>query len=121
MVPWQRIYCSLLTSYPKKDKIIPKYYKESTVTISVKETTSIKLDVEVKTKAKEIFKELGITMGEAVNIFLSQVTLHKGLPFEVKIPNEETRKAIEDARQGINMESISLEEMIAEQKNMRDA
>ena len=91
------------------------------MTISVKETTSIKLDVEVKTKAKEIFKELGITMGEAVNIFLSQVALHKGLPFEVKIPNDETKKAIEEARRGINMESTSIEEMIAERENIKNA
>jgi DNA-damage-inducible protein J len=91
------------------------------MTISVKETTSIKLDVEVKAKAKEIFKELGISMGEAVNIFLSQVTLHKGLPFEVKIPNEETKRAIEEARRGINMESTSIEEMIAERENMKNA
>ena len=91
------------------------------MTISVKETTSIKLDVEIKAKAKEIFKELGITMGEAVNIFLSQVALHKGLPFEVKIPNKETIKAIEDARKGINMESISIEEMIVEREKMKNA
>ena len=91
------------------------------MTVSIKETTSIKLDVEIKNRAKEIFKELGITMGEAVNIFLSQVALHKGLPFEVKIPNEETKKAIEDARKGINMESVSIEEMIAERENMKNA
>ena len=91
------------------------------MSISVKETTSIKLDVEVKAKAKEIFKELGITMGEAVNIFLSQVALHKGLPFEVKIPNEETKKAIEEARKGINMEDTSLEQMIKERENSKSA
>jgi len=91
------------------------------MSISVKETTSIKLDVEVKAKAKEIFKELGITMGEAVNIFLSQVALHKGLPFEVKIPNEETKKAIKEARRGINMEDTSLEQMIAERENSKSA
>ena len=88
--------------------------------ISIKETTSIKLDVEIKAKAKEIFKELGITMGEAVNIFLNQVALHQGLPFEVKIPNEETKKAIEDARKGINMELISINEMMKERENMKD-
>ena len=91
------------------------------MTVSTKETTSIKLDVEIKAKAKEIFKELGITMGEAVNIFLSQVALHKGLPFEVKIPNDETKKAIEEARKGVNMESISIEEMIDERENMKNA
>ena len=87
----------------------------------VKETTSMKLDVEAKQKAKEIFKELGLTMGEAVYIFLHQVALHKGLPFEVKIPNEETKKAIEDARKGINMESTSIEEMKAEREHMKNA
>jgi len=89
--------------------------------IPVKETTSIKLDVEVKAKAKEIFQELGLTMGEAVNIFLNQVTLHKGLPFEVKIPNEETKKAIEEARRGVNMESTSIEEMMAEREQIKNA
>ena len=91
------------------------------MTMPIKETTSIKLDVEIKNRAKEIFKELGITMGEAVNIFLSQVTLHKGIPFEVKIPNEVTKKAIEEARKGINMESTSIEEMIVERENMKNA
>ncbi len=74
--------------------------------ISAKETTSMKLDREVKEKAKKVFKELGLTMGEAVNIFLSQVALQKGLPFEVKIPNDKTKQAIEDARQGVNMEEV---------------
>ncbi len=84
------------------------------MTIPVKETTSIKLDKEIKESAKKIFKELGLTMGEAVNIFLKQVTLHRGLPFEVKIPNEDTKKAINEARKGINMQSTSLEDMIKE-------
>ena len=91
------------------------------MTTSIKETTSIKLDKETKSKAKEIFKELGLTMGEAVNIFLAQVALNKGLPFEVKIPNKETKKAIEEARQGINMSSISIEEIIAQRKNDKNA
>ncbi|NOQ64391.1 MAG: type II toxin-antitoxin system RelB/DinJ family antitoxin [Methyloprofundus sp.] len=77
----------------------------------VKETTSIKLDKESKEKAKLIFKELGISMGDAFNMFLSQVNLHQGLPFEVKIPNEVTKKVIKEARQGKNVDDFSFDEL----------
>ena len=79
--------------------------------ISIKETTSIKLDKEAKDKAKLIFKELGITMGDAFNMFIIQVNLHKGIPFEIKIPNETTKGVIKEARQGENIEEFSLDEL----------
>ena len=79
--------------------------------ITLKETTSVKLDKQAKENAKVIFKELGITMGDAFNIFLSQVNLHQGLPFEVKIPNETTQKTIEEARQGKDVDGFSFDEL----------
>ncbi len=78
---------------------------------SIKETTSIKLDKESKDKAKLIFKELGITMGDAFNMFLSQVNLHKGIPFDIKIPNETTKQVIEESRQGKNVADFSPDEL----------
>jgi len=78
---------------------------------AIKETTSIKLDKFEKDEAKKIFKQLGLTMGEAFNIFLHQVNLVKGIPFSVKIPNETTRKIIEEARQGINVDDFSMDEL----------
>ena len=83
---------------------------------AIKETTSIKLDKFEKEEAKKVFKQLGLTMGEAINIFLHQVNLVKGLPFAVKIPNDTTRKAIEEARQGINVEDFSMDELNDTQK-----
>ena len=77
----------------------------------VKETTSIKLDKAAKDEAKRIFKALGLTMGEAVNLFLHQVNLNKGLPFEVKIPNKLTKKVIEEAREGKNIAPFSVDEL----------
>ena len=79
--------------------------------ITLKETTSVKLDKQAKENAKVIFKELGITMGDAFNIFLSQVNLHQGLPFEVKIPNETTQKTIEEAREGKDVDGFSVDEI----------
>lgn len=81
------------------------------MSISIKETTSIKLDKEAKEQAKLIFKELGITMGDAFNMFLSQVNLHKGIPFEIKIPNDTTKQVIREARAGKNVQEFSLDEI----------
>ena len=62
--------------------------------------TQIRIDSNVKTEANELFKELGIDMSSAVNIFLRQCVLYGGLPFKVEIPkfNAETLAAMEEAR-----------------------
>jgi len=77
----------------------------------VKETTSVKLDKVAKEEAKYIFNQLGLTMGEAFNLFLHQVSLNKGLPFEVKLPNKLTQKVIEEARKGKNIDDFSISEL----------
>jgi len=82
----------------------------------MRQTTSIKLDQTIKQEAQKVFAELGLTLGEAVNLFLNQVRLHKGLPFEVKIPNAETLQAMKDIEEGKNLESITLEEHLEEMK-----
>lgn len=50
----------------------------------------------LKHEVEEIFKELGLTTTEAINIFYNQVRLHRGLPFQIKIPNETTVKTFQD-------------------------
>ena len=79
--------------------------------LSIKETTSIKLDKKAKENANLIFKELGITMGDAFNMFLSQVNLHKGIPFDIKTPNDTTKRIIQEARSGNNIKEFSLDEL----------
>lgn len=81
------------------------------MSVTLKETTSIKLDKESKEGAKLIFKTLGITMGDAFNMFLSQVNLQQGMPFEIKIPNDKTTKVITEARKGENVADFSIVEL----------
>lgn len=80
----------------------------------MRQTTSLKLDPVVKHEAQAIFAQLGLTLGEAVNLFLNQVKLNKGLPFELKIPNTKTQQIMKEAQEGINMESITFEELKAQ-------
>ncbi len=37
--------------------------------------------------------------------------MKNGIPFEVKIPNEETAKTIQEARDGKNMNKVSLDDL----------
>lgn len=46
---------------------------------------SIRMDRVVKEQAQQLFKSLGMDMTTAINIFLRQALIRKGLPFEVTI------------------------------------
>ena len=64
-----------------------------------------RVEPELKTDAEKVLKALGISTTEAINLFLSQVRMRKGLPFDVKIPNKTTLKAMKDAEEGRNLTS----------------
>ena len=46
----------------------------------------MRIDPKLKANAEAILSRLGLTPNDAINIFLSQVVLQRGLPFEIKIP-----------------------------------
>jgi DNA-damage-inducible protein J len=77
--------------------------------------TNVYLDENVKEKAKEIYKRYGVSLSEAINMFLVQSVLERGLPFEMKIPNDETINAMNEIREG-KTESISFEKLQEEAK-----
>ena len=53
------------------------------------ETIHIRVNDQVKANAEETLEMLGISISEAVNMFLCQVNLTGGLPFAVKLPSPE--------------------------------
>jgi len=60
----------------------------------------IRIDPETKASAEELFSTFGITVSDAVIMFLRQSLLVGGLPFELRQPryNAETEAAIQEAR-----------------------
>lgn len=54
----------------------------------------------LKHEAERILHLLGLSPSEAINLFFQQVRLRQGLPFEVKLPNKVTLKAIKDVEAG---------------------
>ena len=78
-------------------------------------TVTFKTDKDTKETCQIICKQLGINLSTAINIFLHQMVMHDGLPFELKlVPNEETRRAIQEAEHGIGLSRAynSVEELM---------
>ena len=61
---------------------------------------NIRVDPEIKSSAEALFSSFGLTVSDAVNIFLHQSLLEGGRPFAVKQPryNAETEAAMAEAR-----------------------
>jgi len=70
-------------------------------------TIQARIDPKVKTKAQKIFNTLNISMSEAIALYLTQVTLHNGIPFEIKIPNALTTETIRKSERGENLHEVS--------------
>lgn len=63
-------------------------------------TIQTRVDPVVKKNAQEILRKLNITMSEAISMYLSQITLQQGIPFELKIPNELTARTLKESETG---------------------
>jgi len=62
-----------------------------------------RIEESTKDKVERIFKKIGLSTTEAINLFYHQVLLHKGLPFDVKIPNSTTLQTFKDTEAGRNL------------------
>ena len=82
------------------------------------DTLHIRVEPDVKMKAEETLDDLGLSITEAVNVFLNQVILHDGIPFKIEKPkyNKETIQAMEDVKSGKNLSKTfdSVDEMFEE-------
>lgn len=70
-------------------------------------TISARIDPDLKQRAEQVFREIGITSSQAITLFYKQVELQRGLPFIVKIPTDVTIQALEDARARSNLENFN--------------
>ena len=88
-----------------------------------------RVEPEVKEQAEQVLEQLGIPMSNAVGMFLRQIVLQRGIPFEMKLPayeepvaygsltkeqfNAEIEKGMEDIKAG---RVYSADEVEAEMK-----
>lgn len=62
----------------------------------------IRVDETLKTQAADTLAAMGLSLSDAVRVFLTRVVAEQGLPFELKAPNAETRAALAEAAVIVN-------------------
>jgi len=77
-------------------------------------TIQVRVDEKTKTQAQSVLRAIHMNMSDAVKLFLRQVVLHQGIPFEVKIPNALTRKTLEKAERGEDVKDFATVEELLE-------
>ena len=60
----------------------------------------IRVDEKIKRQAAKTLAAMGMSVSDAVRMLLVRVAAEKALPFEVRVPNATTRKAIEEVERG---------------------
>ena len=58
----------------------------------------VRVDDELKAQASEALAAMGLSVSDAVRILLKRVVNDQAFPLELKVPNAQTRAAIEEAR-----------------------
>lgn len=49
-----------------------------------------RIDPEIKSQAEAVLAELGLTPSQTMNLLYRQIIAHRGVPFPVRIPNDDT-------------------------------
>jgi len=83
--------------------------------MSLDATVRARVNGNLKQEVEEILKEIGLSTSQAITLFLKRIKYEKGIPFELKVPNATTIKAMKEAEQNIG-ETISFEEFLEESK-----
>ncbi len=59
----------------------------------------VRVDEQVKAQATETFAAMGLSVSDAVRVFLMRVIAEKQMPFALKVPNAETQVAMIEAEE----------------------
>lgn len=57
-----------------------------------------RIDEKLKDEASEVLAEFGLTVSDIVRMTLTRVALDRAVPLELKVPNAETRAAMQESR-----------------------
>ena len=63
-------------------------------------TVRARIEPELKHDVESVLTTLGLSFSEAIVLFLRQVKLKNGMPFDIRIPNEITKQTFTNTDEG---------------------
>jgi DNA-damage-inducible protein J len=82
------------------------------------ETVRARIEPKLKHDVEAVLSELGLSFSEAIELFLRQVKLNNGIPFEIKIPNKVTLKTFQNTDKGKNLKRYKSAKKMFDQLGM---
>jgi DNA-damage-inducible protein J len=76
-----------------------------------------RVDQQLKSEVEKIFEEIGLNTSQAINIFLKRVVMERGIPFDVKAPSPQLKKAIVEAENNEGTFHNSIEDLMKDLKS----
>lgn len=77
----------------------------------------IRVDEKLKEESTQALEAMGLSISDAVRVFLTRVVADQQLPFSLKVPNAETREAMREARAMTKARFNSGDELINDLEN----
>jgi DNA-damage-inducible protein J len=74
----------------------------------------VRIDPKLKSQASKTFGKMGLSLSEAVRVFLTRVATDQAFPFELRVPNAETIAAMEAGDRGEVVKFNSIEELMSD-------
>ena len=73
-----------------------------------------RIDTNTKERAADALEAMGLSISDAIRLLMLRVADERRLPFEVKVPNATTRKAIAELEAGKGKKFASVDDLIAD-------
>lgn len=73
-----------------------------------------RIDIETKERASEALEKMGLSVSDAIRLLMLRIADEHRMPFEIRVPNRTTRKAIEELERGKGKRFTTVDSLIAD-------
>ena len=73
-----------------------------------------RIDAKTKDRAADALEAMGLSISDAIRLLMLRIADERRLPFEIKVPNATTRKAIAELESGKGKRFASVEALMAD-------